>query len=171
VNIYIVSSPGGHLNETLSMVEAFEDCHVYLITLNFPNMKDISFDCIEKVYPLRLFFDYSVKFGLPLTLLAGVFTMLRAFLAHRPHMIFSTGSEIALPAFVSTLCICIVFAPIAFLTGAAKSLFVPLAMAVVFAMLMSYVLSRTLLPTMVRYLLAKEAMAHHRPKSWLRAPR
>ena len=100
MNVYIVSSPGGHLNETLSMVEAFEDCHVYLITLNFPNMKDISFDCIEKVYALRLFFDYSVRFGLPLTLLAGTFTMLRIFLTHRPHMIFSTGSEIALPAFV-----------------------------------------------------------------------
>ena len=77
--------------------------------------------------------------------------------------ILDGAQQIAIPAFVSTLCICIVFAPIAFLTGAARSLFVPLALAVVFAMLMSYVLSRTLLPTMVRYLLAKEAMGHHTP--------
>jgi len=71
--------------------------------------------------------------------------------------------QIAVPALVSTLCICIVFAPIAFLTGAAKSLFVPLGLAVVFAMLMSYVLSRTLVPTMVHYLLAREAMEGHAP--------
>src|SRR5438477_7226286 len=64
------------------------------------------------------------------------------------------AQQIAVPAFVSTLCICIVFAPIVLLTGAAKSLFVPLAMSVVFEMLMSYLLSRTLVPTMVHYLLA-----------------
>jgi multidrug efflux pump subunit AcrB len=73
------------------------------------------------------------------------------------------AQQIAVPAFVSTLCICIVFAPIAFLTGAAKSLFVPMGLAVVFAMLMSYLLSRTLVPTMVHYLLRKEAMSHDAP--------
>src|SRR5439155_5098662 len=70
--------------------------------------------------------------------------------------IIDGAQQIATPALVSTLCICIVFLPIAMLTGAAKSLFVPLAMAVVFAMLMSYVLSRTLVPTMVHYLLKTE---------------
>jgi multidrug efflux pump subunit AcrB len=73
------------------------------------------------------------------------------------------AQEIAVPAFVSTLCICIVFVPIGFLTGAARSLFVPLALAVVFAMIMSYFLSRTLVPTLVRYLLRKEAEEHHEP--------
>jgi multidrug efflux pump subunit AcrB len=67
------------------------------------------------------------------------------------------AQEIAVPAFVSTLCICIVFVPVAFITGAAKSLFVPLAMAVVFAMMTSYVLSRTLVPTLARLLLRGEA--------------
>ena len=63
-----------------------------------------------------------------------------------------TGSqEIALPAFVSTLCICIVFVPMFFLTGVARYLFVPLAEAVVFAMLASYVISRTLVPTLVMW--------------------
>jgi multidrug efflux pump subunit AcrB len=71
--------------------------------------------------------------------------------------IIDGAQQIAIPAFVSTLCICIVFAPIAFLTGAARSLFVPMAMAVVFAMLMSYLLSRTLVPTMVHYLLKRES--------------
>jgi multidrug efflux pump subunit AcrB len=71
--------------------------------------------------------------------------------------ILDGASQIAVPAFVSTLCICIVFVPVIFLTGAAKYLFTPLSMAVVFAMLTSYLLSRTLVPTMVHYLLASEA--------------
>jgi multidrug efflux pump subunit AcrB len=67
--------------------------------------------------------------------------------------ILDGAAEIATPAFVSTICISIVFVPVAFISGSAKSLFVPLAMAVVFAMLTSYFLSRTLVPTMMRYLL------------------
>jgi multidrug efflux pump subunit AcrB len=59
------------------------------------------------------------------------------------------AGEIAVPALVSTLCICIVFVPMFFLTGVARYLFVPLAEAVVFAMIASYILSRTLVPTMV----------------------
>ncbi|HEY1783973.1 MAG TPA: efflux RND transporter permease subunit, partial [Pirellulales bacterium] len=70
--------------------------------------------------------------------------------------ILDGAQQIAVPAFVSTLCICIVFVPVVFIAGAAKSLFTPLAMAVVFAMLTSYLLSRTLVPTMVHYLLAGE---------------
>ena len=64
--------------------------------------------------------------------------------------------QIAAPAFVSTLSICIVFVPVLLLTGAAKYLFTPLAMAVVFAMMASYFLSRTLIPTMVHRLLRPE---------------
>lgn len=70
--------------------------------------------------------------------------------------ILDGASQIAVPAFVSTLAICIVFVPVLLLTGAAKYLFTPLAEAVVFAMLMSYFLSRTLVPTMVHYLLRSE---------------
>jgi multidrug efflux pump subunit AcrB len=65
--------------------------------------------------------------------------------------IMDGAQEIALPAFVSTLCICIVFVPMFFLTGVARYLFVPLAEAVVFAMLASYVISRTLVPTLVMW--------------------
>ena len=67
--------------------------------------------------------------------------------------ILDGASQIAVPAFVSTLCICIVFVPIFFLSGTARFLFQPLAMAVIFAMLASYLLSRTVVPTMVRFLL------------------
>jgi multidrug efflux pump subunit AcrB len=65
--------------------------------------------------------------------------------------ILDGAQEIAMPAFVSTLCICIVFVPMFFLTGVAHYLFVPLAQAVVFAMLASYVISRTLVPTLVMW--------------------
>jgi multidrug efflux pump subunit AcrB len=71
--------------------------------------------------------------------------------------IVAAAEEIAVPTLVSTLCICIVFLPVTLIAGAAKSLFIPLAMAVISAMLTSYFLSRTLVPTMMLYLLAKEA--------------
>lgn len=74
--------------------------------------------------------------------------------------ILDGAQQIAVPAFVSTLAICIVFVPVVFLSGAAKSLFTPLAMAVVFAMLASYLLSRTLVPTMAKYLLPAELHLH-----------
>src|ERR1700704_1868545 len=76
--------------------------------------------------------------------------------------ILDGASQIAVPAFVSTLAICVVFVPVVFLTGPAAYLFTPLALAVVFAMLASYFLSRTLVPTMVLYLLPKEADAEAR---------
>jgi multidrug efflux pump subunit AcrB len=66
------------------------------------------------------------------------------------------AQQVAVPALVATLSISIVFIPVVLLTGAAKYLFVPLAMAVVFALLASYLLSRTLIPNMVHYLLKKE---------------
>src|SRR5437870_12352543 len=66
--------------------------------------------------------------------------------------ILDGAQQIAVPAFVSTLCICIVFVPVLMLSGAAKYLFTPLSMAVVFAMLTSYLLTRTIVPTLVHYL-------------------
>jgi multidrug efflux pump subunit AcrB len=73
--------------------------------------------------------------------------------------ILEGAAQISVPALVSTLSICIVFLPMFFLTGVARYLFVPLAEAVVFAMLASYALSRTLVPTMAMYLLRKHD--HH----------
>ncbi len=70
--------------------------------------------------------------------------------------IIEGAQQIAVPAFVSTLAICIVFVSVVFLTGPAKYLFTPLALAVVYAMLASYVLSRTLVPVLAKYLLRHE---------------
>ncbi len=77
--------------------------------------------------------------------------------------ILDSAQQVATPAFVSTLAICLVFLPVLLLTGPAKYLFTPLAMAVVFAMLASYFLSRTLLPTMMHFLLDKEIKLYQDP--------
>ena len=74
--------------------------------------------------------------------------------------ILDGAQQIAVPAFVSTLCICIVFIPMFFLSGVAKFLFVPLAEAVIFAMLASYMWSRTIVPTLAMYLLSTEDEYH-----------
>ena len=76
------------------------------------------------------------------------------------EVVLESASQIATPAFVSTLSICIVFAPMFLLSGVARYLFVPLAEAVVFAMLASYFLSRTIVPTMAKYLLRSEGKHH-----------
>jgi CzcA family heavy metal efflux pump len=73
--------------------------------------------------------------------------------------ILDGANQIVTPAFVSLLCICIVFVPMFFLTGVARFLFVPMAEAVMFAMVWSFILSRTLVPTMAKYLL--QPHVHH----------
>ncbi|HEX4164024.1 MAG TPA: efflux RND transporter permease subunit, partial [Bryobacteraceae bacterium] len=77
------------------------------------------------------------------------------------NAILEGASEIAGPTFISTLTICIVFVSVVFLTGPAKYLFTPMALAVVFAMLASYVLSRTLVPVLVNFLLRSEPASEH----------
>jgi multidrug efflux pump subunit AcrB len=81
--------------------------------------------------------------------------------------ILDGAQQIAVPAFVSTLSICIVFVPMFFLSGVAKFLFVPLAEAVSFAMLASYLLSRTLIPTLVMYIMRGHEHRSETPKSSL----
>jgi CzcA family heavy metal efflux pump len=81
--------------------------------------------------------------------------------------ILDGASQIAVPALVSTLCICIVFVPMFFLAGVARFLFVPMAEAVSFAMLASYLLSRTLIPTMVMYIMRGHEHRAAEPKSFL----
>ncbi|WP_287877215.1 efflux RND transporter permease subunit [Aquitalea sp.] len=80
--------------------------------------------------------------------------------------ILEGAGEIAIPAFVSTLCICIVFVPMFFLEGVARYLFVPLAEAVVFAMLASYLLSRTLVPTLALLLMGHQGRSG-RVTAWI----
>ena len=81
--------------------------------------------------------------------------------------ILDGAQQIAVPALVSTLSICIVFVPMFFLTGVAKFLFVPLAEAVSFAMLASYLLSRTLIPTLVMYIMRGHEHRAEAPRSWM----
>src|ERR1700757_1650129 len=76
-------------------------------------------------------------------------------------IVLDSAAQIATPAFVATLSICIVFAPMFFLSGVARYLFLPLAEAVVFAMLASYFLSRTIVPTMAKYLLRGQRVGEH----------
>jgi multidrug efflux pump subunit AcrB len=90
--------------------------------------------------------------------------------AHR-EAILEGAAQIAVPALVSTLCICIVFLPMFFLAGVSKFLFVPLAEAVVFAMLASYILSRTLVPTMAMYLLKAKEHGQGKPGLLMRFQR
>jgi multidrug efflux pump subunit AcrB len=86
----------------------------------------------------------------------------------RVPAILDGARQIAVPALVSTLCICIVFLPMFFLKGVAQYLFVPLAEAVVFAMLASYFWSRTIVPTMAKYLLREKAIAPGNPSAQVR---
>jgi multidrug efflux pump subunit AcrB len=80
------------------------------------------------------------------------------------EVVLDSAMQIATPAFVSTLSICIVFAPMFLLSGVARYLFLPLAEAVVFAMLASYLLSRTIVPTMAKYLLRNDT-SHQRSET------
>ena len=80
---------------------------------------------------------------------------------HVEASIMDGAHQIVGPAFVSLLCICIVFIPMFFLNGVAKYLFVPLAEAVIFSMIASFILSRTLVPTLAKYLLRAHAQTHH----------
>ena len=75
--------------------------------------------------------------------------------------ILDGAAQIVTPAFVSLLCICIVFVPMFFLDGVARFLFVPMAEAVIFAMISSFILSRTLVPTMAKYLLKQHVQGEH----------
>src|SRR6201996_4108581 len=79
--------------------------------------------------------------------------------------ILDSASQVAAPALVSSLCICLVFTPVVLLSGPARYLFTPLAMAVVFAMLASYFLSRTLVPTMMHFLLESEMPLYQDPEA------
>jgi multidrug efflux pump subunit AcrB len=84
--------------------------------------------------------------------------------------ILDGAEQITVPTFVATVCICIVFVPMFFLTGVGRYLFVPMAEAVVFAMLASFALSRTLVPTMAKYLLEAHAPDRHAERRRSRNP-
>lgn len=97
--IGIITSSGGHLTEALSTIEAFQGHEVFLVVHNFPSLKELQLEEIEKIYRLRIILGYSSAIGVFLTALVNVFQFIRIFLIERPAVLFSTGAEIALPAF------------------------------------------------------------------------
>lgn len=97
MKIGIVSSAGGHLDDVLSILEAFKDCSVFLVSYDVYTFKNFQYSGIERVYRVKYFGDSVAE--LFLSLLYSCFAYLKIFLKERPQVIFSTGSEIAIPAF------------------------------------------------------------------------
>ncbi len=97
IKIGIICSPGGHLEQALSVLEAFKDCKVFIVTYDFPTLKGFEHRGVFRFYYLRYFGDSAIEVFF--TLLVSCFSYFRIFLKERPKAVFSTGSEIAIPAF------------------------------------------------------------------------
>ena len=99
IKVAIVCSPGGHLTQALSVLAAFDKCDSFLILQKFPYVSEEKFDGINKVYFLKNYFNYSMWVGYIISVLVSFFSIFTIFYKERPHIVFSTGAEIGLPAF------------------------------------------------------------------------
>jgi UDP-N-acetylglucosamine:LPS N-acetylglucosamine transferase len=109
MKIGIVCSPGGHLTEALSVLEAFQGHDCFLAIQDFPTVKKFNPPQFKKTYHLRLLFNYGLGIrigpsrylwlGVYLTLLSNMVELIRIFAREKPDVLFSTGAEIAIPAF------------------------------------------------------------------------
>lgn len=97
--IGIITSSGGHLTQALSAIEAFQGNEIFLMVHNFPTLKEMQLEEVKKIYRLRIILGYSSFLAVLLTALVNVFQFIRIFFKERPTILFSTGAEIALPAF------------------------------------------------------------------------
>ena len=97
MKVGIICSPGGHLEQALAILEAFKDCKVFIVTYDFPTLKGFEHLGVDRFYYLRYFGDSVTEVFL--TLLVSCFSYIKIFLNEKPQAIFSTGSEIAIPAF------------------------------------------------------------------------
>jgi UDP-N-acetylglucosamine:LPS N-acetylglucosamine transferase len=97
IKVATVCSAGGHLEEALMFLEAFKDCEVFVVTYSSPTTEGFQYAGVERLYKLKYFGDSIIQVFV--TLLFSCFTYIRIFLKERPQVIFSTGSEIAIPAF------------------------------------------------------------------------
>jgi UDP-N-acetylglucosamine:LPS N-acetylglucosamine transferase len=98
-NIGIICSSGGHLTEVLSIIEVFEGYDLFLIVHEFPSLKEIQLDEVKRVYRLRIVLGYSSWIAVLLTGVVNLFQFIRIFWIEKPFILFSTGAEIAIPAF------------------------------------------------------------------------
>lgn len=97
--IGIITGSGGHLTEALSTLEAFKGHDVFLVVHNFPSLREIQLDEIKKIYRLRILLGYSSLFAVFLTAFVNLFQFIWIFWKEKPSILFSTGAEIAVPAF------------------------------------------------------------------------
>jgi beta-1,4-N-acetylglucosaminyltransferase len=99
MKIGIVCSTGGHLTQALSTLESFGGHDCFLVLQDFPSVKGIQLDEISRIYHLRIFFNYSIWTGVLLSLFINLFQLISIFWREKPDLLFSTGAEVAIPAF------------------------------------------------------------------------
>lgn len=109
MKVGIISSTGGHLTQALSIMEAFENQECFLVIHNFPTVKKFNSPQFKRIYRLKILYNYSlgiklttsrsIWLGVYLTLFKDIFELIKIFLKEKPDILFSTGSEIAIPAF------------------------------------------------------------------------
>jgi UDP-N-acetylglucosamine:LPS N-acetylglucosamine transferase len=98
-SIGILCSSGGHLTEAISVIEAFEGHDLFLIVHDLPTLKGIRINEVRRIYQLKVILGYTSLIAVFLTALVNFFQLIRIFWIERPSILFSTGAEIAIPAF------------------------------------------------------------------------